>query len=111
VTRHRLLLFLTAVFAAKVVVLLQLREHPLLQANAGLDTTVYLDLARKVLAGSSSLAPGLYFVSPLYIYFLAAVLSAVDSVTAVRLVQTALGTLAVWMIFVGARAWFGERSA
>jgi tetratricopeptide (TPR) repeat protein len=111
VKRHRLLILLTAVFVAKFVVLLQLREHPLLQANAGLDTTVYTDLARKVLAGNTALGPGLYFVSPLYIYVLAAALSISDSLAFARLVQIALGTIAVWMIFVGARAWFGQRAA
>jgi tetratricopeptide (TPR) repeat protein len=111
VKRHPLAIFLAAVFAAKLVVLLQLRDHPLLQANAGLDTTVYTTLASQVLAGNTSLAPGLYFVSPLYIYFLAAALSVFQSLTAVRLIQIGLGTTAVWMIFVGARAWFGERAA
>jgi tetratricopeptide (TPR) repeat protein len=111
VRRHRLLILLVAVFAVKFVVLLQLRDHPLLQANAGLDTTVYTDLARKVLAGNTSLGPGLYFVSPLYIYFLAAVFSVSDSLLSARLVQILLGTAAVWLIYVAARAWFGARAA
>jgi tetratricopeptide (TPR) repeat protein len=111
VKRHPLAIFLAAVFAAKLIVVLQLQDHPLLQANAGLDTTVYANLASQVLAGNPSLAPGLYFVSPLYIYFLAAALSVFHSLTAVRVVQIALGTAAVWMTFVGARAWFGERAA
>jgi tetratricopeptide (TPR) repeat protein len=106
-----LLVLLAAVLAVKLVVLLQLRDHPLLQANAGLDTTVYTSLASKVLAGNMSLAPGLYFVSPLYIYFLAAVLSVSGSLASVRFVQIALGTTAVWLIFVAARVWFGERAA
>ncbi len=108
--RHRLLLFLVLVFAAKLVVVLQLRDHPLLQANAGLDTTVYTRLASEVLAGNRSLGPRLYYVSPLYIYFLAAVLAAFDTLTSARIVQIALGTAAVWLMFIGARAWFGERA-
>jgi tetratricopeptide (TPR) repeat protein len=111
VRRHPLAIFLAAVFAAKLIVLVQLWDHPLLQASAGLDTTVYTSLASQVLAGNTSLAPGLYFVSPLYIYFLAAALSVFQSLTAVRVIQIAFGTMAVWMIFVGARAWFGERAA
>ena len=39
------------------VVLLQLRDHPLLQPDAGLDTTAYADLARRVLAGNVGLGP------------------------------------------------------
>ena len=108
--RHPLPLFLAAVFAAKLVVVLQLRDHPLLQANAGLDTTIYTTLASQVLAGNLSLAPGLYFVSPLYIYFLAAVFSWSGALVTVRVVQIALGTAAVWLIFLGARAWYGERA-
>ena len=65
--RYKLLLLLAAVFAAKLIVLLQLRDHPLLQADTGLDTSVYIDLARKIVAGDTWLGPGLYFVSPLYI--------------------------------------------
>ncbi len=109
--RHPLLLFLAAVFAVKLIVVLQLRDHPLLQANAGLDTTIYTNLASKVLAGNRTLAPGLYYVSPLYIYVLAAIFSFSGSLLAARLVQIALGTAAVWLIFVGARAWYGERAA
>jgi Flp pilus assembly protein TadD/4-amino-4-deoxy-L-arabinose transferase-like glycosyltransferase len=111
VKRHPLPIFLAAVFAVKLLVLWQLRDHPLLRAHAGLDTTIYTSLASKVLAGNPSLAPGLYFVSPLYVYFLAAVLSIVDSLAFARLVQVTLGTAAVWIVFVGSRAWFGERAA
>ena len=107
--RHRpLLLFLAAVFIVKLSVALQLRDHPLLQANAGLDTTIYTNLASQVLAGNRSLAPGLYFVSPLYIYVLAAIFSFSGALLTVRLVQIGLGTAAVWLIFGGARAWYGE---
>ena len=102
---------LAAVFIVKLAVVLQLRDHALLQADAGLDTTVYLELARRVLAGDLSLGPGLYFVSPLYIYFTAAILSVADSLTAIRLAQIALGTAAVAFVFVAAREWFGRRAA
>ncbi len=104
-------IFLAAVFAAKLVVVLQLRDHPLLQANAGLDTTVYTQLASQVVAGNVSLGPGLYFVSPLYIYFLAAVLAALKSFIAARVIQVVLGTAAIACIFAAARAWFGARAA
>src|SRR5207237_7087400 len=89
VKRHPLPIFLAAVFAVKLLVLLQLRDHPLLQANAGLDTTVYTTLASKVLAGNTSLAPGLYFISPLYIYFLASLPTMSDSLYSSRLIQFA----------------------
>ena len=102
---------LAAVFLIKLGAIAQLTDHPLLQVDAGLDTTAYIDLARRVAAGDLLLGPGLYFVSPLYIYFLAGILAVTDSLTAVRVVQALLGTLAVAFVFEGARQWFGERAA
>ena len=93
-----------------MIVVLQLRDHPLLQGDA-LDTAVYTDLARAAVAGNWSLGPGLYLVSPLYIYFLAAILAPTHSFTAARVVQILLGTAAIGCIFVAAREWFGPRAA
>ena len=98
---------LAIIFAAKLLVVWQLKDHPLLHPDAGLDTTAYANLARRVAAGDLALGPGLYFVSPFYIYFLAAALAAFDSFTAVRVLQAALGTVAVACVFFNARAWFG----
>ena len=102
---------LAGVFLLKLLVVLQLRDHPLLQPDAGLDTTAYVDLARRVLAGDIGLGPGLYFVSPFYIYFLAAALSVFHSFTAVRVLQVSLGTASIAGIFLMTRAWFGPRAA
>jgi tetratricopeptide (TPR) repeat protein len=102
---------LAAVFVLKLVVLLELRDHPMTQPNAGLDTTAYVDLAKKVLDGDWGLGPGVYYVSPLYIYFLAGALAALKSFTAVRVLQIVLGTASVGFIFFTTRAWFGERAA
>lgn len=107
----RLLIFLAGVFALKLVVLLQLKDHPLLQPDAGMDTTAYVTLAEKVLAGDIGLGPGVYYISPLYIYFLAAGLAVFHSFTAVRVLQILLGTASVACIFFTARDWFGERAA
>jgi Flp pilus assembly protein TadD len=102
---------LAAVFVVKLVVALQLDAHPLLQPDAGLDTGAYTSLARRVVAGDVALGPGLYYVSPLYIYFLACVLGLAGSFTAARVVQAALGALAVACVFVMARDWAGRRAA
>jgi tetratricopeptide (TPR) repeat protein len=102
---------LGAVFLLKLAVLLQLKGHPLVQPDAGLDTTAYAELARRVVNGDLGLGPGLYYVSPLYIYFLAAVVGLTDSFTVVRLIQIVLGTASVGFIFFTARIWFGERAA
>src|SRR5690242_2923536 len=74
---RRILLFvlLAGVFVLKTAVLVQLKDHPLIQPDAGLDTTAYVRLATEVLGGNLGLGPGLYYVSPLYIYVLAAVLA------------------------------------
>ena len=101
---------LAAVFLVKLVVVWQLHDHPMLQEDAGLDTTAYVTLARRVVAGDLGLGPGLYYVSPLYIYFLAAVV-AIGSLTTVRVVQVALGTLAVALMFKTTEVWFGRRAA
>jgi 4-amino-4-deoxy-L-arabinose transferase-like glycosyltransferase len=106
-----LVLFLALVFGLKLVVLAQLQSHPLLQPDGGLDTASYVRLARRVLGGELALGPGLYYLSPLYIYFLAGALWLSDSFTWVRLVQIALGTAAVACVFETAREWSGRRAA
>jgi 4-amino-4-deoxy-L-arabinose transferase-like glycosyltransferase len=107
----RIAALLAAVFLVKLVVVLQLKDHPLLRPEGGLDSVTYTRLAGRVLGGDFALGPGLYFVSPLYIYFLAATLWIGGGYTFVRLVQIALGTAAVWCVFLTARTWFGERAA
>jgi tetratricopeptide (TPR) repeat protein len=102
---------LVLVFVLKLVVLLQLRDHPLTQPDAGLDTTAYAQLAQQVLDGNVGLGPGVYYVSPFYIYFLALGLAVFKSFTAVRVLQIVLGTASVGLIFLTTRAWFGERAA
>jgi tetratricopeptide (TPR) repeat protein len=109
--RSQLVLFLFAVFALKLVIVLQLKDHVLTQPDAGLDTTAYVALAQRVLDGDLGLGPGLYFVSPLYIYFLAGVLALIHSFTLARVVQIMLGTCAVGLVFFTAEQWFGRRAA
>jgi tetratricopeptide (TPR) repeat protein len=52
-----------------------------------------------------------FFVSPLYVYFLAAIFTASDSLTAVKLVQILLGAFAAGFLYLTARQWFGGRAA
>src|SRR5512140_2360688 len=107
----RLLGCLAAVFLIKLIVVWQLYDHPLLQPDAGLDTSAYVALAERVRRGDVLLGPGLYFVSPLYIYVLAGALTLFGTFTAVRVLQVALGTIAVGFVFVAADEWFGRRAA
>ena len=102
---------MAAAFVVKAVVLWQLRGHPLLQPHGELDTAYYVTLGERV-ASEGVLAPiGAFFVSPLYVYFLAAVFAAGGSLLAAHLVQIALGAVAVGLLFATARHWFGERAA
>jgi tetratricopeptide (TPR) repeat protein len=102
---------IAAVFVLKLIVMLQLKDHVLTQPDAGLDTTAYVGLAERVLGGDAALGPGLYFLSPLYIYFLSILLGVWHSFTFVRFVQIVFGTVAVACVFVTADEWFGRRAA
>src|SRR5262249_8973141 len=106
VKANRFVLFLAAVFVIKLVVVLQLRDHPLLQPAAGLESGLYAQLASQV-SGNRWLGPGLYLVPPLYLYFLAALFAVGSSITTVRVIQIELGTAAVALVFVTARGGCG----
>jgi tetratricopeptide (TPR) repeat protein len=100
---------LAAAWLSKLVVLLQLHAHPLLQPQGELDGAAYLDLARRVAGGDLLAGDRVFFISPFYVYFVAAVLAVSGgSVMAVQVVQTALGTAAVWLVAETARLWHGR---
>jgi tetratricopeptide (TPR) repeat protein len=109
--RHLFLLALVAAFSIKATVLVELGGHPLLEPHGDLDTTRYIELARKVASGGPLAVTEPFFLSPLYVYFLAAVFSVSDSLTAVKIVQILLGTVAAGLLYLTAREWFGQRAA
>jgi 4-amino-4-deoxy-L-arabinose transferase-like glycosyltransferase len=113
--RGRFLLLLLAVFAVKALVLARFHDHPLLQPGDGLDGDAYLSLASRVASGDLFLSGDgavPFFVSPLYIYFLAPILFVTGhSLLAVRVVQVLLGTAAAGLVFQTARRLFGDRAA
>ena len=102
---------LGAALAVNATVLVQLGGHPLLQPHGELDTTYYVELARRVAAGGPLAVRDAFFVSPLYVYFLAAVFAVHQSLAAVRVVQIGLGTAAVGFVYLTARLWFDPRVA
>ena len=104
-------ILLSCVAIVKLLIVWQLADHPMVQPETGLDTTAYADLARRVVAGDWGLGPGLYYVSPLYIYALAAGLAVTDSFTATRVLQVLAGTVAVGGLWVMTRAWSSARAA
>jgi tetratricopeptide (TPR) repeat protein len=98
-------------FAVKLVVLMQLWNHPLLQPHGELDTAYYVVLGRRI-ADEGVLAPiGAFFVSPLYVYFLAAVFALGGTLFTAQIVQIGLGSLGVGLLYATARHWFGHRAA
>ena len=56
---------LGAALAVNTTVLVQLGGHPLLQPHGELDTTYYVELARRVAAGGPLAVREAFFVSPL----------------------------------------------
>ena len=97
----------------KAVAIAQLGDHPLLQPAGGLDSEWYVALATRVAAGDWALAGafagGAFPISPLYVYVLAVVLGlSGGSLLAARVVQAALGVVAVACAMRSARDWFGD---
>jgi tetratricopeptide (TPR) repeat protein len=108
--RH-LIAIAAVAFVVKLAVLMQLHDHPLLQPHGELDTAYYVTLANRV-AAEGVLAPiGAFFVSPLYVYFLAAVFAAGGTLLAAQLIQIALGAFGVALLVATAGHWFGQRAA
>ena len=107
-----LLVLLAAALAVKAIVLAQLGSHPLLQPHGELDTVHYVELAQKVAHEGPMAVAEPFFVSPLYVFFLALVFKlSGDSLMAARIVQILLGTAAVAFLYLTARQWFSERVA
>ena len=100
----------------RVVVVLQLHDHPLLQPVGRLDSGVFVDLARQLAGGDVALRGGTdgqaFFFAPLYVYFLGLVFAlSGGSLLAAKLTQAALGAAACLLLTRSARPWFGERAA
>jgi tetratricopeptide (TPR) repeat protein len=108
---RKVAVIVAAAFVVKGLVLMQLYDHPLLQPHGELDTAYYVTLGQRI-AAEGVLAPiGAFFVSPLYVYFLAAVFAAGGSLLTAQTVQIILGAGAVGLSFATAHHWFGGRAA
>ena len=104
-------LVVAAAACAKLVVLAQLNGHPLLQPHGDLDTAYYLDIAQRVARDGVLGVKEPFAVSPLYVYFLAAVFAAGGGALAAKVVQVALGTAAIALVYLTSRQWFGRPAA
>ena len=113
--RHQPALAVAAVFAValalRLVLLVQLHGHPLLQPTGVLDDAEYFRLAQRAVGGDWALGPGAYYVSPLYIYFLAGVFRLAGvAVLPAQIVQVVLGAAAAGLVTVAGRRLFGARA-
>lgn len=99
-------LLLAGAFAFKVALALTLAGHPLLQPEGDLDAGEYWRLAQRVAGGDILLRGTPFYVSPLYIYWLALAQAVTHaSLAGVLVLQAALGTLAVWLTARTAAYW------
>ena len=97
---------LVAALVLQLALALTLADHPLLQPVGDLDAGEYWRLAQRVAAGDVLLRGTPFYVSPLYIYWLAFAQVVTDaSVTGVLVLQAVLGTIAVWLVALTARDW------
>ncbi len=105
-------LLLAGALLIKLVVALQLSDHPMLQPMGALDTAFYVEAAQRVAGGDWLFGSEAFYASPLYIYFLALIFRiAGPSLLAARLVQAVLGTLGVGLAMATARRWFDRPSS
>jgi tetratricopeptide (TPR) repeat protein len=95
----------------RLVVLAQLHDHPLLQPEGALDSAVYVRLAQRAATGDCALGPDVYYVSPLYIYFLAFLFRVLGPGLLVpKLAQVALGAVAAGLVAATGATLFGRRA-
>jgi tetratricopeptide (TPR) repeat protein len=100
-----------AALAVRVVLVAQLQGHPLLRPVGVLDDAEYFRLAQRAAGGDWALGPGAYYVSPLYIYFLAVVFRVLGAaVVPAQVVQAVLGAAAVALLARAAERLFGPRA-
>ena len=104
-------LLLTAAFVVKLSVLFQLHDHPLLLPHGELDTAYYVELGQRIATDGILAVTGPFFVSPLYVYFLATIFALGGSLMTAKVIQIGLGAAAVGLLFATARHWFGVRAA
>src|SRR5687768_14153478 len=101
-----------AALLAKLAVVYQLHDHPLLRPVGVLDTAAYFELAQRAAAGDWLLGPSAYYVSPLYIYFLAVVFRVTGAaVLHAQVAQAVLGALGVLLVGRCAGRLYGARAA
>ena len=111
-TRDPIVLALALVaLAVRLIVVAQLHGNPLLRPSGVLDDAVYLDLARRAAGGDWALGPGAYYVSPLYLYFLAVLFRLGAAAVHAQVLQAVLGAVAVALVARTAGRLYGRAAA
>jgi len=106
------LAILATALVVRLIVLAQLGGDPLLQPRGVLDDSAYVQMAVRVASGDLALAPDVYYLAPLYTYFLGLVFAITGgAIQAARLGQVVLGTGTVALVMLTAREWWGQRAA
>jgi 4-amino-4-deoxy-L-arabinose transferase-like glycosyltransferase len=104
-------LALAAAVALRLAFVTETAGHPLYQALTG-DPALYHAQALDILAGHPVPDAAYFHSSPLYPFFLAALIRVfAGSLTAVRLAQAAVGVVSVLLVTLLARTAFGRRAA
>ncbi len=102
------LLIFSLAFILRLIYILEIRGSPFWDTFI-LDQRWYDEWARKI-AGGEFLGREVFFLNPLYAYFLALIyLPAGRALWAVRLIQAAMGGLSCCLIWAIGRRLFGER--
>lgn len=104
-------LVLTAALALRLLYLSEIRDHALFAALTG-DPAVYESQARDILRGVMVPDHAYFHSSPLYPFFLAAVMKlAGTGFQAVRIVQACIGCVSVFLVYLLSRLTVGPRPA
>jgi 4-amino-4-deoxy-L-arabinose transferase-like glycosyltransferase len=121
--RRAIYLVLLIAAVLRLAVFISARHAVVLEPYGFLDDAYYYQLARQVAAvgpagilrayggGINISAPGPFFLSPLYIYFLGLVYALLATgITAPFLIQSLAGAAAVWVVFKTGKGAFGPSS-
>ena len=106
-----LVLVLAAAVALRAAYLLEIRAHPLFTVLMG-DPAVYYAQAADILSGRLVPDHAYFHSSPLYPFVLALITKVAGTgLEKIRIAQSCIGTVSVWLVFVLARHTVGKRAA
>ncbi|GAB4291579.1 MAG: tetratricopeptide repeat protein [Ignavibacteriaceae bacterium] len=106
-----LLLIIFAGFILRLFFVLETKNSPFI-TNLYSDSKIYFEWAKEIIDTGNWLGDEVFFMSPGYPYFLAVIFNFFgDSVSLIRILQTILSALNIYLIFLIARILFSKQSA